>query len=158
MPSRTPEIKPKTRVKTFHWKLEPENILFRQSAPTISPSQAFITKVAAHSADNLLKRIFIDAGVDWKGTLAAMRDEIANLIEELKTTSRPDAFRAARMDVDDLARRLLPTPNLQPSPCQPFPLSLPCSTVCASRLPSASSTAYPSSPPTRKPCTTSVAR
>jgi len=77
--------------------------------------------------EDAYKRVFIEAGVDWRGTLPAMRDEISNLVEELRTTPRPEAFNAARMSVEDLARRLIPPPKLPtpPLPAIPAVLTLP---------------------------------
>ncbi|MEM2910857.1 MAG: hypothetical protein QXO01_07335 [Nitrososphaerota archaeon] len=77
--------------------------------------------------EDAYRRIFIEAGADWRGTLPAMRDEITVLEEELKTTPRPEAFKAARMRIEDLARSLLPPPKppTPPLPAIPAVLTLP---------------------------------
>jgi len=61
--------------------------------------------------EDAYKRVFIEAAADWRGTLPALRDELANLQEELKEVPREKAFEAARTRIEDLARRLLPPPR-----------------------------------------------
>jgi len=64
--------------------------------------------------EDAFKRIFIEAGADWRGSLPALRDESHRLQEELRDIPRPRAFEVARTRIEDLARRLLPPPRPWP--------------------------------------------
>jgi len=84
------------------------------SPPPPPPPPMGLTEEEKTRLEDAFKRIFIEAGADWRGSLPALRDESHRLQEELHDTPRPRAFEVARTRIEDLARRLLPPPRPWP--------------------------------------------
>lgn len=78
-----------------------------------------LTEENKHRLEDLFKRIFTEANESYVGKLAAFRDELAKLQEDLKDVERTRAVGLAEREITEMAKRLIP---YKPPPPVPMPV------------------------------------